>query len=181
MMKSRFVLITVFLVLIIWQVVNADEQKTSDPLSIQMRSSNALSGVSGDFVTVEAEITNNSPHAIKDVTTYLSLVDTENKLPVDLEDWSAEKGLFIGWIEAGQVMPLLWKVHFVKAGTYMLTIIAIEVNNPKPITSMMTEFIVAPKINLNPGQVLPVALATPLVVLIMMAVLQYVRRRKSNN
>src|SRR5438105_9179090 len=85
------------------------------PLVLEILSSRTLSGTAGDYVTVVGDIKNISQQPITDVTTYLSLVDTGNKLPVDLEDWSAEKGLYIGAIDAGQTLPLNWKIHFVKA------------------------------------------------------------------
>jgi len=94
------------------------------PLSMQILSSKSLSGTAGDFVAVQGRITNTGGQPLSDVTTYLSLMDNHNKLPVDLEDWSAEKGLYIGTIGAGQTLPLDWKIHFVKAGAYSLIIVA---------------------------------------------------------
>jgi hypothetical protein len=158
--------------------IYGDAQAGGEHLSIKLLSQENLGGVAGNFVTVQAEITNNSPNPVSDVTTYLSLVDMSNKLPVDLEDWSAEKGLFIGSIAGGQTLPLTWKIHFVKAGDYYLSIIAVVAGNNQPYISRVTIFTVAPKINLNPGEVLPVALATPIIVLIIMGLLQYLRRRR---
>jgi hypothetical protein len=108
----------------------------------------------------------------------MSLVDTQDKLPVDLEDWSAEKGLFIGTIESRQTLPLAWKIHFVKAGTYALIIIADIANDNRPVTSTITRFMVNPKKNLNPGQVLPIALGTPILLLFIMSAIQYRRNAK---
>lgn len=146
------------------------------PLSLQILSSKTLSGTAGDFVTVEGQITNTGTSPLGDVTTYLSLMDNQNKLPVDLEDWSAEKGLYIGTIDAGQTLPLNWKIHFVKAGTYSLIIVAEAAGNDLPQVSSITQFNVSPKRNLNPGQVLPVALGTPIVLIFILFMLSYKRR-----
>ena len=150
----------------------------NSPLSFDILSSNSLSGTAGDFVTVQSQITNHGTASISDVTTYLSLVDTGNKLPVDLEDWSAEKGLFIGTIEPGRTLPLNWKIHFVKAGEYSLIIVAETAGNNYPETSSVVNFSVASKQNLNPGKVLPVALLTPIVILCIMVLLTYKRNSK---
>jgi hypothetical protein len=144
-------------------------------LEITISSAKMLKGVAGDYVTISGQITNNSGHQINDITTYLSLVDTENKLPVDMEDWSAEKGLFIGSIDVQQTLPLSWKIHLVKAGNYTLAVIANIAEQPKPVTSTITQFIVDPKINLNPGQVLPVALGMPILLFAFLAIIQYRR------
>jgi hypothetical protein len=96
-----------------------------------------------------------------------------------LEDWSAEKGLYIGSIDAGQTLPLSWKIHFVKAGTYSLIVVAEAGNNELAQVSTITHFNVAPKKNLNPGQVLPVALGTPIVLLFLLFAISY--RRKDDD
>jgi hypothetical protein len=109
-------------------------------------------------------------------TTYLSLLDRDNKLPVDLEDWSAEKGLYIGTIEARQTLPLNWKIHLVKAGAYSLVIIAEVGGNGTPQVSSIVQLDVSPKHNLNPGHVLPVALGTPIAVALLLFLLTQRRR-----
>ncbi|MDD5673974.1 MAG: hypothetical protein PHC61_07425 [Chitinivibrionales bacterium] len=150
----------------------------SPPLSMSILSKLALDGIAGDYVTVSAEIKNISAKTITNITTYLSLADEETKLPVDLEDWSAEKGLFIGTIDAGQKFPLEWKIHFVKAGKYSLIIIAEIQGETNVLTSRVTHFAVSPKHNLNPGQVLPVALGMPLFLLVIMMFAAYTRRSR---
>lgn len=146
------------------------------PLIMNISSSKTLSGTAGDFVTVEGAITDTGSQPLNDITTYLSLADNETKLPVDLEDWSAEKGLYIGSIGAGQTLPLNWKIHFVKAGTYSLIIVAEVAGNEIPQVSSITQFQVSPKRNLNPKQVLPVALGTPIILIFVMSLLASRRR-----
>ncbi len=151
--------------------------ESSPPLELSILSSRMLGGTAGDYVTVQGQIKNTGSVAVSHITTYLSLVDTENKLPVDLEDWSAEKGLFIGSIEPQQVFPLNWKIHFVKAGKYSLIIVAAAEESNTPQVSPITRFAVAPKRNLNPGNVLPTALGTPLIIALLLSML-VVRRQK---
>ncbi len=175
MKKFYPILIIAFLLLLPVISVHAD---TATPLSFKILSAGSLSGTAGDFVTVSSQITNNGATPISGVTTYLSLVDTANKLPVDLEDWSAEKGLFIGTVAPGQSLPLNWKIHFVKAGKYSLIVVAEIAGQSQPQTSSIVSFDVAPKQNLNPGKVLPVALITPIIVLCLMVLLTYRRNSK---
>jgi hypothetical protein len=157
--------------------VEADQPTLSNasPLALKILSSKTLNGVAGDFVTVKAQITNLSPYSVSDITTYLSLVDMRDKLPVDLEDWSAERGLYIGTIDSGQTFPLSWKIHFVKSGDYALMVIALTASDEVPQVSNITHFNVQPKRNLNPGQVLPVALGTPVLVALLMLLMAYRR------
>ncbi len=144
-------------------------------LDLTILSEKTLSGVAGDYITVQAQINNTGLKPISDVTTYLSLVDESNKMPVDLEDWSAERGLYIGTIDSGQTFPLNWKIHLVKAGRYSLIIVAEVAREENPLVSTIVHFTVSPKRNLNPGFVLPVALGTPIVMLFVILLLNYRR------
>jgi hypothetical protein len=150
-------------------------------LNIKIISSKTLDGTAGDYVTVKGEIDNALSMQLSNITTYLSLVDTGTKLPVDLEDWSAEKGLFIGTIDPGQTLPLEWKIHFVKSGTYTLSIIANIEGLERPVTSVLTYFNVKQKKNLDPGHVLPVALGEPLLLLLAFGFLNYHRNKKTKD
>jgi hypothetical protein len=152
------------------------DAKNVSPLSIRIVSDTILNGTAGDYATIVARISNLGSKSLNDITTYLSLMDIENKAPVDLEDWSAEKGLYIGTIDAGQTFPLNWKVHFVKAGTYSLIIIAEMVNSEQPEVSNIVQFHVKSKHNLNPGHILPVALGTPILLIFFLLLLSYRRR-----
>jgi hypothetical protein len=150
----------------------------NDSLALEILSPNTLNGTAGDYVTVQAQIKNIGSQPLNSITTYLSLVDENTKLPVDLEDWSAEKGLFIGSIDANQTLPLNWKIHFVKPGDYSLIIVAEVLGQNSPQTSTIVHFHVNPKHNLNPGQVLPVALGMPILLLFIIFVIQYRRNKK---
>lgn len=136
--------------LLIAGIVHA-QTPSSHSLQFTILSSRSLSCTAGDFVTVDAPVKNTGLTPLGSITTYLSLVDTENKLPVDLEDWSAEKGRFIGTIDPGQVLPLQWKIPFVKAGNYDLSIVADIAGDAQPEISTVTHFSVLPNKNLNPG------------------------------
>jgi hypothetical protein len=148
--------------------------ENSLPLELRILSSKNLSGTAGDYVIVEGEITNNGNQAVNSVTTYLSLVNADTKMPVDLEDWSAERGLFIGTIDARQTFPLTWKIHFIQSGNYTLSIVANVEGYDMPIISELTYF----KRNLNPGHVLPVALGEPILLVFGFLALKYWRDKK---
>jgi hypothetical protein len=177
-MKALIICMVLFVLTIPTYMVFAGENVSPAGIDITISSAKMLKGVAGEFVTISGQVTNNSDQPIDDITTYLSLVDKENKLPVDLEDWSAEKGLYIGSIDVKQTLPLTWKIHLVKAGSYTLAVIANVADQERPVTSSITQLIVEPKINLNPGQVLPVALGMPILLFACLAIIQYRRSVK---
>ncbi len=157
---------------------HATNAGSTPPLELTILSSRTLSGTAGEYVTVEGQVKNTGQVTLNDITTYLSLVDQENKLPVDLEDWSAEKGLHFDTIAPGQSLSLIWKIHFIKAGSYSLIIVATAAGSEVPQVSPITHFQVAIKHNLNPGNILPVAFGTPFGVAFLLSLLGYKRRKE---
>lgn len=176
---STFVIhpaILLALSLVVGIAVPLGAQPLPPPLAIDVLSATPLNGKAGDYVTVKAQISNIGNKPLNDITTYLSLMDRDNKMPVDLEDWSVEKGLYIETIEAQQALPLEWKIHLIKSGSYSLLILAVTPSSPIPPVSVITQFTVTPKRNLNPGHVLPVALGAPLLLTLILLLLSYKRR-----
>jgi hypothetical protein len=107
-------------------------------------------------------------------------VDLNAKIPVALEDWSAEKGLYIPSLAPSQSLPLEWKVRLVKAGSYTIDVLFNkdgDLSSP-PAASSKVFLEVARKLNLNPGNVLPVAFGVPTVFLIILGTTNYVRGKK---
>ncbi len=148
------------------------------PLDVSIRSGRALNGVAGEYVTLEAEVVNVGTQPISSVTTYLSLVDVGTHMPVDLEDWSAEKGLFIGTIAAGETLPLAWKIHLIRSGNYTASVVAEAEGADLPVISRVTYLKALPKRNLNPGNVLPVALGEPILLVFGFLLLRFWRTRR---
>lgn len=156
-------------------------QLSSNDVELKVTSQQHVHDVAGQFITVGGAITNLSPtQTIKGGIAYISLVDLNAKIPVDLEDWSAEKGLYIPSLAPSQSLPLEWKVRLVKAGSYTIDVLFNkdgDLSSP-PAASSKVFLEVAPKLNLNPGNVLPVAFGVPTVLLIILGTTNYVRGKK---
>ena len=154
-------------------------------LRLDTLSPEILNGIAGQFVKIEGKLTNLGFSHLNTSNgsgiAYISIVDTKENIPVDLEDWSVEKGLHIPSIETGIALPLEWNVRLVKAGSYTVTIIynTIEDNNSPPIVSTRIDLEVSEKHNLNPGNILPVAFGVPAVLVGLTGTLNYIRGRKT--
>lgn len=154
---------------------------SSSNIKLDVTSQQQVHAVAGQFITLKGTITNLSPtEAVMGGIAYISLVDLKDKIPVDLEDWSAQKGLYIPSIAPSQSLPLEWKVRLVKAGSYTIGMLFNkdgDFSSP-PATSSKIFLEVAPKINLNPGNVLPVAFGVPAVLMASLGAVNYIRGRK---
>lgn len=189
-----------------------DDNKTSasaltqsaGAMRINITSPLVVNGTTGQIIAIKGTISNLEPAASAPAAgiAYISIVDTTAKVPIDLEDWSAEKGLYIPAIAGGQSLPLNWNVRLVKAGNYTVDVLFNKEDGarggsgsipphsqpssisssssllPPPITSQRIVLEVAPKLNLNPGNVLPVAFATPAALIAILALINYIRGRR---
>ena len=82
----------------------------------------------GKYITISANLNylksaKTLDNSTKDGIAYISIVDVKDRIPVDLEDWSVEKGLYIPSISPGQSLPLEWNVRLVKAGSYTISVL----------------------------------------------------------
>lgn len=150
-------------------------------VKIDITSPHKVSGIAGQYIRLEGVITNPSHDAtINGGIAYISIVDLKDKIPIDLEDWSAQKGLYIPSIEAGQSLPLEWNIRLVKAGSYTVDMLFNKDGDLSPPSASSKVFLeVAPKLNLNPGNVLPVAFGVPAVIMGVLGVINYIRGRKT--
>lgn len=164
----------------ITQPVNHDLINSSNMLKITLKSPSEFHGIAGQFMKIDGEITNLSPNTIAGGIAYISIVDIKEKIPVDLEDWSVEKGLYIPNFLPSQTLPLEWNIRLVKAGSYAVDIlfnIEGQFSSP-PVASSKIQLEVLPKFNLNPNNVLPIAFGVPGILIGIFGVLNYIRGKK---
>jgi hypothetical protein len=158
---------------------NAIRINISNPLQV-------IREMVGKYVVINASLNYLKSNKTPDNSTiggiaYISIVDVKDRIPVDLEDWSVEKGLYIPSINPGQSLPLEWNVRLVKAGSYTIAILFNENRSPfsSPIVSSRINLEVLPKLNLNPSNVLPVAFGVPALLIGVLGTLNYFRGRKT--
>jgi hypothetical protein len=151
----------------------------SADVRVDITSSTQVSGVAGQFVTVRANLTNLSPNETVSGVAYISVVDIKNSLPIDLEDWSAQKGIYIPSIAPSQTVTSEWSLRLVTAGSYTVDVLYNRNGDlSSPAVSPRISLEVAPRVNLNPGNVLPVAFGVPALLVAVFAVVNYRRGKK---
>jgi hypothetical protein len=147
---------------------------------VDITSSTQVSGIAGQFVTVRANLTNLSPNETISGVAYISVVDIKNSLPIDLEDWSAQKGIYIPSIAPSQTVASEWSLRLVTAGSYTVDVLYNRNGDlSSPAVSPRISLEVAPRVNLNPGNVLPVAFGVPALLVAVFAIINYRRGKKT--
>jgi hypothetical protein len=151
----------------------------SGNVSVLITTSSQLNSTAGQFVTVRANITNLSSNQSVSGIAYISIVDLVNNVPIDLEDWSAQKGVYIDSIPPGQTVTSEWTIRLVTAGSYTVDVLFGRSDDlVPPASSQRASLEVAPHVNLNPGNVLPVAFGVPALLAGALGVINYRRGKK---
>jgi hypothetical protein len=171
-------------------VVTNTPSLSNNNIRLDVTSTHYIHDVAGKFVKIRGSITNLNPSNSTGGggggggggLAYISIVDIKEKIPVDLEDWSVEKGLYIPSLKAGQSLPLEWDVRLVKAGSYTVDILFNSDDGnlvSPPIVSSKISLIVDPKLNLNPGNVLPITFGVPAVLMATLGSINYLRAKRT--
>jgi len=135
---------------------------SSDDILVKVTSPTEVHGSAGQIIRIEGTISNVGSKSTSNSggIAYISIVDLVAKVPVDLEDWSAEKGLYI---------PYTIDILFNRDS---------DLSSP-PFSSSKIFLTVQPKFNLNPENILPVAFGVPAVLLAILGSVNYYRGRKT--
>jgi hypothetical protein len=162
-------------------------QVYNDTVKIDITSQKQIEGVAGQIINIDGVITNPTISENIQGIAYISIVDLDNNIPIDLEDWSAQKGIYVSAIAPGKSIPTQWSLRLVQAGSYQVSIIFLKENSTaignsdltRPIASSSVFLKVDPKINLNPGNILPVAFGTPAALIAIFGTIGYMRGKRS--
>lgn len=119
----------------------------------------------GDTIQVHSTVTNDGANATSEALVYLSLVETMQGVPVDLEDWTANRSAHVAPLAPHASATQTWTLRALVSGDFALYVVAIPNGTvdgaSAPTMSAPVIIHVAQRTNLNPGGVLPIALGVP--------------------
>jgi hypothetical protein len=140
-----------------------------------------IDGKMGDVIEFESNVTNNGASSLKGLVAYISLIRvTEGQeIPMDLEDWSAQKADKIDLLNTNDSASSKWSMRLIDSGDYVVYITVVDKNQKKPIVSEVADLKIARRQQLNPNNVLPIAFGMPvLIILIFLSIGIYRRLRR---
>jgi hypothetical protein len=157
--------------------VISDTNTSNNQIDINLLSANYVNSTTGQYVLVKGNISNLDIHKPVSGIAYISIVDVYNNQPIDLEDWSVQKGIYLS-IPPNQSVATEWNLRLVSAGFYTVTVIFAGYGNYPPKTSSRIILEVLPKMNLNPSNIIPVAFGIPMLMMIILGLINYRRGKK---
>jgi hypothetical protein len=137
----------------------------------------------GDELQFQTLIENNGQQDSPPVILALNIIKlTSEGDVVDPEDWSPERTQYVNSISAGDALRHSWTIEAILKGDYMVYLVAIpqpaEGLTSKPVASTGLHLSVGAFQRLNPGGVLPVVIAVPLGVTVVLLLLVRLRLRR---
>ncbi|HET9632668.1 MAG TPA: ABC transporter permease subunit [Terrabacter sp.] len=139
----------------------------------------------GDEVEFTTVTTNTGGAATAPLNVAMNIVKTGKGDPVDPEDWSPERTQQVASLAPGESSEQSWTVEAILEGDYMVYMTVLPQPSGRnatsqPVSSSGIHLTVRAFEKANPGGVLPVAIATP-VALMLIAVVPIVRRRRADS
>lgn len=136
----------------------------------------------GETFKFSSTITNNSDAASGTLIANLNFVSQDRKTYIDPEDWSPDRTIEVGSIAAHSTAIRAWTVKPVVKGDVGAYVVVLPKSpelaaSASPAASPVIHIHVQERRPLNPGGILPVALAVPAAVALAFAGLRAARRR----
>jgi ABC-type transport system involved in cytochrome c biogenesis permease component len=153
--------------------------------SLQMAIDMAYAEVkTGDEIEFATLVTYDGDEESSPIIVAMNIVNLEGDGdPVDPEDWSPERTQSIESMSPGQSVNLTWTINPILEGDYMVYMVALqEPDGPEetsqPVASTGIHLTVEQFTSLNPSGVLPFAVGIPLLLLLAVLFLFWLRRRR---
>ena len=139
----------------------------------------AVSTRVGDHVTFSTTLRNTGQESLHGLVAHLNIVSLDPAVYVDPEDWSSQRTRYLAALQAGQATKVSWSVQAVNAGHFLLYVaIASKDGTDAIATTSALRAAVTARRTINPGGILPVAVAVPAALLLLWGTTTLRRRRR---
>jgi ABC-type transport system involved in multi-copper enzyme maturation permease subunit len=161
----------------------AKQSNSAEPLqiSIDRRYDVTKTGDEFDFDTL---VKNSDAHGESGpLVVAMNIINLGSGQPVDPEDWSPVRTQTVGSLEPGQTSDLSWTIESILKGDYLIYLVvtpkpAGSTSTSQPVASSGIHLTVKPHTRLNPGGIMPLAIATPTALAVVWLGLRALRRRE---
>lgn len=137
----------------------------------------------GDKVEFHTTVTNNGAETSPDLIVAMNIINLDSSGDVvDPEDWSPERTQYVEALAPGASHQQSWILNTILEGDYMVYVVLIptpdgENETSQPVTSQGIHVTVNSFTRLNPGGILPFAIGIPVVLVLVLAGVLWMRRR----
>ncbi len=159
--------------------------KTYRPASLQISIDlEARTVRAGTPITYNTTVTNNGRDASPPLIVAMNIINLKGSgEPVDPEDWSPQRAIYVDSLAAGKSTTHSWRVNAILDGNFMVYMVVIPAPDgpeatTQPAASSGIHLTVTPFTRLNPGGVLPYAIGGPVMLGLVIFLVHRRRRRE---
>jgi len=137
----------------------------------------------GDKVEFHTVVTNTDTAASPPLIVAMNIINLSSTGDVvDPEDWSPERTQYLETLAPGEAATQSWILNTILEGNYMVYVVLIpspadKVSTSQPVASPGIHLVVSQFTRINPGGILPFAIGIPVVLVLLLALVLYLRRR----
>jgi hypothetical protein len=142
-------------------------------ISQDMTTESALIGSPFSFTTT---VRNSGDHALRGLVAHLNVVSMDPGVYVDPEDWSTHRTQYLTPVPAQGSVRLAWSVHAVNAGRFVVYVALATSAGDSVVAGPALHTVVHAPQQIDATGILPVAIAVPAAVLVLLVAARYRRR-----
>lgn len=132
----------------------------------------------GDRIGVVSTVHNDQGPALTGLVAHLNLLSSDPSLYVDPEDWSSDRTQILGPLRSGQSARVTWEIQAVNSGLLLTYVVVTTPDGADAVVSDPLRLTVVGRRPIDTGNVVPLALGMPAVVLALLGLTEVRRRRR---
>lgn len=115
----------------------------------------------GDALDLSVSVANDTGAPVHDLVVHLDITNADKDGSVDPEDWTPTLNQFVDGLSAGDTAKIDWTVQPISPGTFTIYAVVLSPNSSQVVGSNTFVVEVADRRSLDPQGILPVAIAVP--------------------
>lgn len=167
-----------FVVAVALATAPAAQAANSKPSVRVEQQQTAVTVVIGGPFSVTTTVRNTTGSSQDGLVAHLNILSLDSEVYVDPEDWSSQRTTYLADLPAHGSVQTTWKLHAVNAGRFVVYVALTDGRPGEAVTAgPALRVTVATRQSLNAAGVLPTAVVVPAVLLALLVLARYQRRR----
>lgn len=157
------------------------EGTTPNYVSVQILSPDQVTAYPGFETTIQAEVTNNTNQTLNNLVVYITMVDLNKNMTVNLEDYNASIPVVITSLPANTSQTVELPIILVYPDVFHLYVTVANLDTMTIVSSDAIVTDIMSQASINPDVVTVTAIATPVLILFLALGVSLYRRRSIQN
>jgi uncharacterized membrane protein len=175
---KKFLSIAMGLILILSMFTISFAETGNSDLEINILSPNGIKDYPGHEDIVKVSITNNGDHPLNEVLVYITMADLGKNMTVNLEDYGADKPVYLDTIKAKETVEVELPIRFVYTSNYHLYVTVVTKEGNQITSSNAVPIEILGNTKINKPLAMGVAIAEPLILLGFVGIVYGMRKKK---